>query len=510
MRQVHRARRHAALAFALALVGPLALAAPAAAADPTTTLLEFDPGPHTPDEDIQFHIFVDGTWYASNPYPQGSVELWVTDNGTDTKIGTWALNPSSPGDASVSVMPGAMFGAGTHHLYAKYIGPDPDRLGSTSDTEDLVVDKFTAETYLSLQTNGGIETGQSFVLGAIVISDGGLLVDDEGATITFYKVGSNTPICSLTFTQSILTECTVPGQPVGTSSFRAIYSGNSQVAGMPSMDLAVPIGANTVHATGVGVDSTTIYPVTDAYKDKVYAKGTRDEPISVSIRIYNPGGTLIRTITLAQGTGAYAASWNGRNSAGTILPEGKYKFVQTLKDGPGATKVVTSYVTLSKKRMYTYTKTISKNGSSLNAKGTIGGSVTTNSTAGYAKLYAPGLFENWAGAGWELSLPAASVYKNVYVRIYGRHSGSDGATDLGAQNFSWCARSTTQAWSEDCFGSWAFVPTTSGTTLHYYRTASLSSQYRSAGKVRLMVSTYGGTTWVYKAQVVVTYGILKY
>lgn len=90
-------------------------------------------------------------------------------------------------------------------------------------------------------------------------------------------------------------------------------------------------------------------------------------------------------------------------------------------------------------------------------------------------------------------------------------------TSLGSQNLSKCAYSSTATWSDSCFDAWKAIPSTTGTTLYLpdgksveYRTASLSSAHRYGTKVRLMVGSSGGTTYIYKAYVVVTYGILKY
>jgi hypothetical protein len=83
-------------------------------------------------------------------------------------------------------------------------------------------------------------------------------------------------------------------------------------------------------------------------------------------------------------------------------------------------------------------------------------------------------------------------------------------TNLGSQNFSTCGYVAVATWYESCFDTWRGLPSTSGTTLYYYRTASLSGVHRSGNRVRIMVSSYYGTTYVYKAQVVITYGILKY
>src|SRR5262249_5475256 len=143
---------------------------------------------------------------------------------------------------------------------------------------------------------------------------------------------------------------------------------------------------DTVHASP-SVQYTTFYPVKDSYRDTVAIRGTRDEPVSVSIKIYSPTGSLLKTASYASATTPYSYAWTGKNSGGTIYAEGKYKIVQTLKDAFGTTKVLTSYVTLSKKKLYTYTATISKLGSSVSAKGGFnGGSVTLSTASGYARL----------------------------------------------------------------------------------------------------------------------------
>ena len=82
------------------------------------------------------------------------------------------------------------------------------------------------------------------------------------------------------------------------------------------------------------------------------------------IQIYSPSGALIKSVNLGtRSPGAYVYNWSGRNSAGTILAEGRYKIVQRLTDVASNHKKATFYVSLSRKRLIWTTSTISRNGS---------------------------------------------------------------------------------------------------------------------------------------------------
>ena len=475
----------------------------------TTTQLGVAPDPFLPGEQVRLGAFIDSVEVGSTSrYPQGSVKFWETTTGTPVLLATVAVTQSGvTGDGAANLYV-SDFPVGTHKVVAEYVGPDPYRSGSTSNEVSLVVNAETATAWLQLDTAGAIETHHSFKIGAGIQNGGQGYA--ENATFTFKRVGSSTPICVLPVAYGTETQCTVPSQAVGTWQFVVEYSGNAVTASDTSVPLTVHVVADTVHATGVSVDNTTFYPVKDAYKDTVSIKGTRNESIGVTIKIYSPGGTLLKTVTVASGSGAYSYAWNGRKSDGSIYAAGKYKVVQTLKDAAGTTLTSTLYTTISKKKLYTYSKTITKLGKSMTAKGTAnGGTLTTSKSSGYAKLYAPTAGTSWAGAGWELTLPSATVYKSIYVRVHGRHSGTTGFTAMGSQNFTTCPYVAGGAWDEACFGAWKNIPTTSGTTLHYYKSASLSSVYRSGTKVRVSVSSYGGTAYIYKAQVIVSYGVLK-
>ena len=66
-------------------------------------------------------------------------------------------------------------------------------------------------------------------------------------------------------------------------------------------------------------------------------------------------------------SGAYAYAWTGRDSSGAVLPEGKYKIVQSLNDGY-TTKAVTSYVQLSRKHLIWHSAAVIKKGSAISSR----------------------------------------------------------------------------------------------------------------------------------------------
>jgi hypothetical protein len=473
---------------------------------PSTTTLAISPSPSVPFQDETLTATVTSTVPAFGGWPAGSVEFYDTTGVSPILVGTVGVT-QGPFGTSTAVLHVGTLDIGTHKFKAKYIGPDEFRAGSQSADTSVIIGK--AETTIDAFPVGGatFEADHSFQLQAQVNSP--LSGWADSATITFRRVGVSTPICTVNADPSNQTQCTVPAQPLGGWQYTATYSGNSRNVGSTSAPTDVTIVADLVHATGVGISATSVYPVVDTYRDTVAIRGTRGEPINVAIRIYNATNTLVKYTTFATGSGAYSYSWNGRNTSGTILAEGTYRIVQTLKDVAGTSMIVTSYVTLSKKFIHWHTTTVAKLGSSFSASGHAGsGTVSYNTTSGYVRLYAPhGDYTDWAGAGWQLTLPSATLYKYLYFKVYAKHVFQTGApTQIGSQNFSTCAYSTT--WDEGCFDAWKTIGNT-GTTVTY-STSSLTSAHRYGRYVRGMVSDYGGTTYVYKAEATVTYGILSY
>ena len=107
---------------------------------------------------------------------------------------------------------------------------------------------------------------------------------------------------------------------------------------------------------------TRIYPYRDGYRDRVAIRGRLGRQAqSLSGSSIRPARWSRTSASARARRARYAYEWTGRNAAGAILPEGKYKIVQRLKDTADNVKTATFYVTLSKKLIWSKS-TITLNG----------------------------------------------------------------------------------------------------------------------------------------------------
>ena len=65
-------------------------------------------------------------------------------------------------------------------------------------------------------------------------------------------------------------------------------------------------------------------PNGDGNRETVTIAATNSETGSLSIRIRNAGGDLVRKISLANGTGPTGVTWDGRSTSGIVVPDGNY------------------------------------------------------------------------------------------------------------------------------------------------------------------------------------------
>jgi hypothetical protein len=321
------------------------------------------------------------------------------------------------------------------------------------------------------------------------------------ASVTFEEVDGHAPSCTIAVDPSNQTLCNIPSIPAGTYHYKVSYTGNTIVAPSVSDPFDLTIAPDAVHATNIGRNYATFYPRKDGYRDTLSIYGTRNEPISVSIKIYNSGGTRVKYVTKALGTGAYSYAWNGRNSAGTILASGKYRIVQKLTDAAGTTRSVTLYANLSKKVLVTKTTYVTKNGSSVAAAA---GSVAINTTAHYAKLH--GSLSSVAAAGYQFTLPSAIFYKSIKFQVYAKAIWHVPPNFIAMQNFSVCPLSS--AWEIGCFDHEGELGYTSS-ALHWNSTTGSPSHNRSGRTVRGVALVQSGTIYIYKARVRVVYQVLE-
>jgi hypothetical protein len=300
----------------------------------------------------------------------------------------------------------------------------------------------------------------------------------------------------------------LPALAVGSHQFVAHYPGDVNYAPADGDPWTVTVTPDIVEATGVGVQYTPFYPYVDGYRDTVKISGYRDEPIAVSTKIYSSTGSLVLAASIARAPGPYATTWNGRNAAGTMRPAGAYKVVQTLTDEFGTTKVVTSSLTLSAKKLVTKTSYVTRKGSSISAKGDPGGgSITVSTTAGTAKLvgkYPSG----WVGVGYAFTLPSATVYKSIAFQVYAKALFTAPANSIGMQKFTTCPYSSTAAWDESCFDRWKSIGSGSTSAVWYSTSGSVTAN-RYNRVVRGLVSVNTGTVTIYSTRVKVVYQVLQ-
>ena len=265
---------------------------------------------------------------------------------------------------------------------------------------------------------------------------------------------------------------------LGVHTITATYaSSNTDHSGSTSAGWTITLLANTVDATA-GVQYSTFYPYTDGYRDTDAIRGVRNETAGVTIRIFNSSAKLVRSKPIASGTGAWSFPWNGKTAAGAALPAGKYTVKQIVTDSKGMPKTFTAYITISTKRLYTYTVALKKN-------------ATTQVTKKAAD-------HTWFG--WSFTIPSATVYKKLVFSVYGKSGVPSGV--FGPHSYSLCPSTT--YWNPSCMAHYASFPLTAS-----WASKTGSTVTDRKGTTVRMYAVGGYRTSVAYARVTVTYALLK-
>ena len=255
--------------------------------------------------------------------------------------------------------------------------------------------------------------------------------------------------------------------------------------GTNSVVAAFNPGAATDHAAGASavfpifiklgsasVQYSTFYPYKDGYRDTVALRGVRFQSATVAVKIVSSTGKTVRTLSVPLGSGAWSVAWNGRNTAGTVVAAGKYKVLSTIAVGT-AKQTLTTYTTVSAKRLYTYTKALKKD---------------------YAHRSAQGTYS----VAWQFTLPSATVYKKLVFAVYAKSAVTG---YFGPHDFTWCAKSD---WDVNCMNPYGKI----GTGFAWRSVTGKVTANRSGTYVRLYAMATTRTNLKY-GRVTVTYGVLK-
>ncbi len=296
----------------------------------------------------------------------------------------------------------------------------------------------------------------------------------------------------------------------------ASYAGDTTWAPSITAPADLTVLPNVVEASSVGISATSIYPIVDGYRDTIRISGSRQEALSVSVRIVNSLGHIVRSWSLASAPGTYAISWNGRTSSGVLLPAGTYRIVQALVDPAGARLVVTSSVALSPKRLYWYTSTLSRRGASYTSSSRSGTARIITSGVPYwggvrlccgSSTSVPGYF---AAVGYTFTMPAAARYGALTIRFYG-NGRIQGLTGMaGIQDWTRSTSTTTFVTSRGGFPPGNFGPLVSLPPGYHVTALPVSAATNVHNRlVRAIVKQTAGTTDVARVTLTVRYAVLR-
>jgi len=361
---------------------------------------------------------------------------------------------------------------GMHTAYVFYEGGG-DFAPSTSETVTFHVVEPTATRLSANKTTTYV--GQPPTLTASVSGP----ADLSGGTLKLIDTTNDATLGTLAVTLTTRSLTVTPALSAGVHSILAEYSGTHEFASSGEM-----LGITVLADSGVALKSVTVtpgtfYPYRDGYRDTVSIGGVLDEPATVSISIYAPSGRRVRLENLGTRTGSYHYTWNGRTASGSMLASGKYRIVQRLRDTTGHSLSETSYVRVSAKRLYTYTR------------------YYTKAASAYAARQS-----SWIG--WKFTLPAATVYKKIAFQAYA-WSTLVGGISIGAWDVRECSFSC--RWSPNYVSSWAGV----GSARKWYSKRLSVTYNRSGPYVRVFASTSStvGRGSVSQVRLKVVFGILK-
>jgi hypothetical protein len=400
-----------------------------------------------------------------------TVEFHETTGGSDEIVGSAALSYHGDGHWNVASVHLTGLTSGTHTYEARY--PGSTTLASASAATEVLIGPQGSSTDLSLSVPTILDTQHGLAIVHVYTYDG---YPAPTGTIELKTSPAGVTVGSATVTGAGEYQFLLPLYPVGTQKFVASYSGDGNFKPSSSPIQTLTIVSDMVDVSAVGLQYTTFYPIKDAYRDTVGVKGTRLESAGVSIRIYSPAGTKLKTVTIGKAAGAYNYAWNGRKSDGTVYASGKYKVVQVLTDLAGRTRTFTNYVNLSHKKLAMH-------------------------TAYYTKTASQASKHTTSWIAWNFTLPSAAVYTGLRVYVYGRTGVPPGG--FGAHDFTTCA---VLAYHPTCSTRTGTLPY--GTSWVSKSSSPSRDRHDRLVRVYAWASAYGSAA-VGKAKIKVVYGILQ-
>jgi flagellar hook assembly protein FlgD len=177
--------------------------------------------------------------------------------------------------------------------------------------------------------------------------------------------------------------------------------------------------------TSITGGGTTFYPFPDRYHDTFKPAVTISERGTLALTIKNSTGHVVRTLQAIKSAGRHALTWNGRNTAGNLVPAGKYHWTYTETDAAGNHRTSASYIVhVSAKKLVKTTKVFTHNGGAFvgtDHQGCGAGVSRANSTYSSGVLLSVTCANKQGVAltAYSLRLPNAIKYGRMSFEMYG-------------------------------------------------------------------------------------------
>jgi flagellar hook assembly protein FlgD len=181
--------------------------------------------------------------------------------------------------------------------------------------------------------------------------------------------------------------------------------------------------------SGVTGNGATFYPIADGYQDTFRPRVAVNEGGLLWLQVFNGAGVKVRSIGAGHASpGTFERVWNGRNDAGALVAQGRYRYRFVADDRAGNRRIsANAYVSVSRKRLVNTSVTLSQHGDA--------GAI--NSSAWYCADYSYPLSEFVRGvwllnvcdeyydgfqsiwANYSFTVPGAIRYNSIRVQSYG-------------------------------------------------------------------------------------------
>lgn len=169
---------------------------------------------------------------------------------------------------------------------------------------------------------------------------------------------------------------------------------------------------------------SAFYPVRDGYLDSFTPTAVLNRPATLTLRVRNAAGSLVRSLSAGRPAGRQGVSWAGTDASGRRLAAGRYDYQYVAVDGRGRRASTPWYgVTLSSKRLAARAVTLVRSGrtAAVTRDATSCERTTASSLAKGKRLVNACVGRTRTiTATYAFTVPSAAVYASLTPSVRGR------------------------------------------------------------------------------------------